>query len=214
MRTMRPRAAARSRRGDPGPCGPAVYPGRVGIAGLGKPTSSRTGALTAYAGMLPGRGTALRAPARPAARPASSRGRDAAADRSRSGSQGAAPMSDLRLDEGGTQMNDQEAIYQLHETRIFGATPAAVYRAFVDPRLLAAWYPRAGWSMPPQDIEIDPRPGGRLRYVLVSTRDPARRAVRSAEFSDAQEGSFLAWTKEPSSGGAAGEGAPARRVQV
>ena len=111
-------------------------------------------------------------------------------------------------------MNDQEAIYQLHETRIFGATPAAVYRAFVDPRLLAAWYPRAGWSMPPQDVEIDPRPGGRLRYVLVSTRDPARRAVRSAEFSDAQEGSFLAWTKEPSSGGAAGEGAPARRVQV
>ena len=111
-------------------------------------------------------------------------------------------------------MNDQDAIYQLHESRIFGATPAAVYHAFVDPRLLAAWYPRAGWSVPPEEVEIDPRPGGTLRYVLVSTRDPARRAVRSAEFSDAQEGSFLAWTKGPSLGDTAGGRAPARRVEV
>ena len=110
-------------------------------------------------------------------------------------------------------MNDQDAIYQLHESRIFGATPAAVYHAFVDPRLLAAWYPRAGWSMPPEEVEIDPRPGGTLRYVLVSTRDPARRVVRSAEISDAQEGSLLAWTKEPSSGRIPRQGAPARSVQ-
>jgi uncharacterized protein YndB with AHSA1/START domain len=111
-------------------------------------------------------------------------------------------------------MNAQGFTYQLHESRIFGATPAAVYRAFVDPLLLAAWYPRAGWSMPPEEVEIDPRPGGRLRYVLVSTRDPARRAVRSAEISDSQEGSFLAWTKEPLSGSIAGERVPARRVRV
>jgi len=111
-------------------------------------------------------------------------------------------------------MNDQEANYQLHESRVFGAAPAAVYRAFVDPRLLAAWYPRAGWSMPPEEIEIDPRPGGTLRYVLVSTRDPARRVVRSAEISDAQEGSLLAWTKDPSSRRIPRQGAPARSVQV
>ena len=111
-------------------------------------------------------------------------------------------------------MNDQRAIYQLHESRLFGATPAAVYHAFVDPRLLAAWYPRAGWSMPPEEVEIDPRPGGRLRYVLVSTHDPARRTVRSAEISDAQEGSFLAWMKEPLPGSIARERTPARRVQV
>jgi len=111
-------------------------------------------------------------------------------------------------------MNAQEFSYQLHESRIFGATPAAVYRAFIDPHLLAAWYPRAGWSMPPEEVEIDPRPGGRLRYVLVSTHDPARRAVRSAEISDAQEGRSLAWTKESSPGSVAEERAPARRVQV
>lgn len=111
-------------------------------------------------------------------------------------------------------MTDQEASYQLHLSRIFGATPAAVYRAFVEPRLLAAWYPRAGWSMPAQEVEIDPRPGGRLRYALVSTHDPAKRTVRSAEFSEAQEDRLLAWTKEPWSGGT-GEGAtPARSVQV
>jgi len=110
-------------------------------------------------------------------------------------------------------MTDQEVTYQLNLSRIFGVTPPAVYRAFVDPRLLAVWFPRSGWSMPPQQAEIDPRPGGRLRYVLVSTHEPAGHVVRSAEFSDVQEDRLLAWTWE-SSGRRAGEAAPAHTVQV
>ena len=111
-------------------------------------------------------------------------------------------------------MNDQEVTYQLNLSRIFGVAPPAVYRAFVEPRLLAVWFPRSGWSMPPQQAEIDPRPGGRLRYVLVSTHEPVGHIVRSAKFSDAQEDRMLAWTWESSSGGRAGGGAPAHAVEV
>jgi uncharacterized protein YndB with AHSA1/START domain len=111
-------------------------------------------------------------------------------------------------------MNDQEVTYQLNVSRIFGAMPPAVYRAFVEPRLLAVWFPRSGWSMPPEQAEIDPRPGGRLRYVLVSTHEPVGHIVRSAEFSAAQEDRLLAWTWESSSGRGAGAAVPAHTVEV
>jgi uncharacterized protein YndB with AHSA1/START domain len=111
-------------------------------------------------------------------------------------------------------MNDHEVTYQLNMSRIFGVTPPAVYRAFVEPRLLAVWFPRSGWSMPPQQAEIDPRPGGRLRYVLVSTHEPVGHVVRSAKFSDVQEDRLLAWSWEPSSGGSTGKAAPAHTVEV
>ncbi|HUB38389.1 MAG TPA: SRPBCC domain-containing protein [Streptosporangiaceae bacterium] len=111
-------------------------------------------------------------------------------------------------------MHDQEVIYQLNMSRIFGMPPRAVYRAFVQPRLLAVWFPRSGWSMPPEQAEIDPRPGGKLRYVLVSTHEPVGHRVRSAEFSAAQEDTLLAWTWEPSSRGRAGGAGPAHTVEV
>jgi uncharacterized protein YndB with AHSA1/START domain len=111
-------------------------------------------------------------------------------------------------------MSGQEVSYQLNVSRIFGAVPSAVYRAFLEPAMLAAWFPRSGWSMPPQQVEIDPRPGGKLRYVLVSTHEPAGHIVRSSEFSDVQEDRLLAWTKESSSGGLTAEAAPAHTVQV
>jgi uncharacterized protein YndB with AHSA1/START domain len=111
-------------------------------------------------------------------------------------------------------MNEREASYQLNLSRIFGVTPPAIYRAFTDAGLLAEWFPRPGWSMPPELVEIDPRPGGRLRYVLVSIHDPARRRATSAEFWDAEEHRLLAWTKEPSWRASAGRPGPARAVRV
>jgi len=111
-------------------------------------------------------------------------------------------------------MNDHQVTYQLNMSRIFGVTPPGVYRAFVEPRLLAVWFPRSGWSMPPQQAEIDPRPGGKLRYVLVSTHEPAGHVVRSAEFSDVRQDKLLAWRWESLSGGRAGQAAPAHTVEV
>jgi len=109
---------------------------------------------------------------------------------------------------------NREASYQLNLSRIFGVAPPGVYHAFVEPRLLAAWFPRAGWLMPPDQAEIDPRPGGRLRYVLVSTHDPVRRIVRSATFSGADEDRLLAWTREPSSDGIARPAHAGRTVEI
>jgi len=114
-------------------------------------------------------------------------------------------------------MDSQDVTYELDISRIFGVPPPTVYRAFVEPCLLAAWFPRSGWSMPPQQAEIDPRPGGRLRYVLVSTHEPAGHVVRSAVFSHAQEDRLLAWTLESapgSSAGTSGGAAPAHTVEV
>jgi uncharacterized protein YndB with AHSA1/START domain len=109
---------------------------------------------------------------------------------------------------------NQQASYQLNMSRIFGVVPPALYRAFIEPGLLAAWFPRAGWSMPTEQAKIDPRPGGRLRYVLVSTHDPVQRVVRSAQFSDVQEDRLLAWTKERSSQVVPRQGSAARTVRV
>ena len=111
-------------------------------------------------------------------------------------------------------MNDQEPSYQLNISRIFGVVPSGVYRAFVEPSRLADWFPRSGWSMPPQQAEIDARPGGRLRFVLVSTHDPVGHVVRSGHFSDAREDRLLAWTWDSSAGGKAGGARPAHTVEV
>ena len=51
----------------------------------------------------------------------------------------------------------------LDVTRDFDATPAQVFRAYTDPRLVAQW-------LGPRDLEIDieefdPRPGGSYRFV-------------------------------------------------
>jgi uncharacterized protein YndB with AHSA1/START domain len=109
---------------------------------------------------------------------------------------------------------NQQASYQLNMSRIFGVVPSALYRAFIEPGLLAAWFPRTGWAMPSEQAEIDPRPGGKLRYVLVSTHDPVQRIVKFAQFSDAEEGRLLAWTKDPAPGGVPRQASAARTVQV
>jgi uncharacterized protein YndB with AHSA1/START domain len=111
-------------------------------------------------------------------------------------------------------MNDREPSYQLSISRIFGVVPSAVYRAFVEPSLLAEWFPRSGWSMPPQQAEIDGRPGGSLRYVLVSTHEPVGHTVISGHFSDAREDRLLAWTWDSWSGGQPGEATSAHTVEV
>jgi uncharacterized protein YndB with AHSA1/START domain len=109
---------------------------------------------------------------------------------------------------------NQQASYQLNMSRIFGVVPSALYRAFIEPALLAAWFPRTGWSIPTEQAEIDPRPGGRLRYVLVSTHDPVERILISAEFSHAEEDRLLAWTKDPSPGGVPRQASAAHTVRV
>ena len=111
-------------------------------------------------------------------------------------------------------MDGREATYELNLSRIFDAEPRAVCRAFIEPDLLAAWFARVGWLMPPEYAEIDPRPGGRLQYVQVSIGDPTLRRTEAAEFTDVHQDRLLAWTKERSEDAMAVGAAPIRTVRV
>jgi uncharacterized protein YndB with AHSA1/START domain len=62
-----------------------------------------------------------------------------------------------------TTINAPEGTPFLDVTRDFDATPAQVFRAYTDPKLVAQW-------LGPRDLEIDieeydARPGGRYRFV-------------------------------------------------
>ena len=45
-------------------------------------------------------------------------------------------------------------------TRIFDAPRPMVYRAFVDPDQLAAWFGPVGWSVPRDSVSVETKPGG------------------------------------------------------
>ena len=55
-------------------------------------------------------------------------------------------------------------------TRIFDAPRERVYRAWVDPKQLAKWFPPEGFSSP--RCEVDPRPGGVFRVDMKAPDGP------------------------------------------
>jgi uncharacterized protein YndB with AHSA1/START domain len=89
-------------------------------------------------------------------------------------------------------MSEQEPSYQLSVSRIFSAPRAAVYRAFMDTGQLCEWLAPAGWTIRPDQVEIDPRPGGRLSYTAASAHDPTLRTATSAVFGRVSEGRLFA----------------------
>jgi uncharacterized protein YndB with AHSA1/START domain len=56
-------------------------------------------------------------------------------------------------------------------TRILDAPRELVFRAWTDPDQLAAWWGPEGFSTPRAGIELDPRPGGVFRFVMVLDAD-------------------------------------------
>lgn len=75
-------------------------------------------------------------------------------------------------------------------TRAIAASPAAVYRAWVDPDALARWLPPAGMAC---RIDVfEPRPGGQFRMVLTYLDPADGHHGKSADGEDAVEGRFVA----------------------
>jgi len=111
-------------------------------------------------------------------------------------------------------MSDQEPSYQLSVSRIFSAPPAAVYHAFTDPGQLCEWLAPAGWSIRPDQVEIDPRPGGRLSYTAVSTHDPTLRTATSAVFGRVSPGRLFACSGEVRPQPAAAQAASALAIAL
>ena len=75
--------------------------------------------------------------------------------------------------------------------REFDAPRALVYQAFVDPDQLAAWFGPAGYSVPRDTVEIDARPGGHQRFVMVSDANPDERSPVDATFTEVIENELL-----------------------
>jgi uncharacterized protein YndB with AHSA1/START domain len=67
--------------------------------------------------------------------------------------------------------------YDIEVTRVLDAPPARVYRAFTDPAEFARWYGPPGFPVDPETVELDPRVGGRQRFVMVAEGDPSMRST-------------------------------------
>lgn len=67
-------------------------------------------------------------------------------------------------------MSEQTATAQLQFTmsRAFASGTAALWDAWINPDLLAAWFHPAGVSSPRELITVDARQGGRYEYTLLT----------------------------------------------
>jgi uncharacterized protein YndB with AHSA1/START domain len=92
-------------------------------------------------------------------------------------------------------------------SRVFDASPELVYRAFVDPDQLCLWFGPEGFSVPCESVQIDARPDGFQRFVLVSDADPAMRSRVDVTFAEVVENELLAGHQEI-------EGTPGTRIML
>lgn len=81
-------------------------------------------------------------------------------------------------------------------TRVFDAPRELVYKAFTDPDQLAQWFGPVGWSVPRETVEIDARPGGHQRFVMVNDSDPEQRSPANGTFIEVVENELLVGAEE------------------
>jgi uncharacterized protein YndB with AHSA1/START domain len=85
---------------------------------------------------------------------------------------------------------------ELFLTRIFEAPRELVYQAFVDPDQLSQWFGPVGWSVPRDTVQIDARPGGYQRFVMVNDADPAMTSPASGVLTELIPNELLVATEE------------------
>ncbi|HEX9034532.1 MAG TPA: SRPBCC domain-containing protein [Streptosporangiaceae bacterium] len=85
--------------------------------------------------------------------------------------------------------------YELDIDRIIDAPCELVYRAFTDPGELAQWFGPTGWHVEPNSVEIDLRPGGKQRFVMVNGEDPSFVSAVDAEYVEVIENELLVGTE-------------------
>ncbi|HYK69097.1 MAG TPA: SRPBCC domain-containing protein [Streptosporangiaceae bacterium] len=84
-----------------------------------------------------------------------------------------------------------EPTYELEISRIFDAPRELVYQAFVDSDQIAQWFGPVGWVVPRDTVDVDARPGGYQRFVMVNADDPSQRSPVSATFTEVIENQLL-----------------------
>jgi uncharacterized protein YndB with AHSA1/START domain len=94
-----------------------------------------------------------------------------------------------------------QATQELAISRVFNAPRELVYQAFTDPDQLAQWFGPVGFSVPRESVEIDPRPGGVERFVMVSDADPTMTSPVDAKFTEVIKNELLVGVEDGSAGG-------------
>jgi uncharacterized protein YndB with AHSA1/START domain len=61
---------------------------------------------------------------------------------------------------------DDKPIHTLRIERVFDAPRELLYRAFVDPDQIAAWFGPEGYVVPRESVSVDARVGGHQRFTM------------------------------------------------
>jgi uncharacterized protein YndB with AHSA1/START domain len=85
----------------------------------------------------------------------------------------------------------QAAKHDITFSREFDAPAELLYRAFTDPDQLCLWFGPHGWSVPCESVQIDARPGGFQRFVMVNDENPELRSPVNATFTEVVENELL-----------------------
>jgi uncharacterized protein YndB with AHSA1/START domain len=85
----------------------------------------------------------------------------------------------------------ETGMHEITISRVFDAPPELVYRAFVDPDQISQWFGPVGFSVPRDTVEIDARPGGVQRLVMVSDADPSFRNPIEGTYTEVIENEVL-----------------------
>jgi uncharacterized protein YndB with AHSA1/START domain len=93
-------------------------------------------------------------------------------------------------------MTEAAGTTELVISRLFDAPRELVYQAFTDPDQLSQWFGPVGYSVPRDTVEIDARPGGYQRFVMVNDADPAETSPIDATFSEVIENELLVGYQE------------------
>jgi uncharacterized protein YndB with AHSA1/START domain len=65
-------------------------------------------------------------------------------------------------------MNEALSAHEVTIERVFDAPRELVWKAWTEPEQLAQWFGPRGWTTPPGNVTIEPRPGGTFRVTQVS----------------------------------------------
>jgi uncharacterized protein YndB with AHSA1/START domain len=81
--------------------------------------------------------------------------------------------------------------FDLELAHVFDAPRERLYRAFTDPDLLARWYGPTGFSVPRDSVDVDLRPGGHVRLVMVHDADEGLRSSVNLRLTEVVEPELL-----------------------
>ncbi len=93
-------------------------------------------------------------------------------------------------------MSDLTPTTDLVIERHFAAPPARVFRAFLDPDDLAAWFGPVGYSVPRDSVHVEPHAGGSYTMNMVSDTDPSQVSAVKAALVEVIENELIVGTED------------------